>query len=161
MGNHLCDHRIIIRTHFGATLNPSVHSHISGKLHLREQSAAGLKIPAGVFRIHAGFNGMPIRNMTKLGKRNLITGCEPHHPLDEIDSRDFLCYAMLDLKPGVDLEKIELFGFRVVHELAGARGTISSRLTQPARCLVKSLTDGVCEAGSGRFFQNLLISALG
>ena len=67
---------------------------------------------------------------------------------------------MLDLQTGVDLKKIELLGFRIVHELAGARGAISGRLTQSSRRFVEPLTNRLRQAGRRSFFENLLISAL-
>ncbi len=112
--------RIVVGRDFRAALHPRFGSGVRGKLCFCQKSRGRLKILARIFRIDAYLNGMTMRRRLDMGKLRHLAGSKEEHPADHVDRRHFLADAVLDLQPGVDLQKIEFIRFGVIHELHGS-----------------------------------------
>src|SRR5947208_1722749 len=101
MHEELGEQRVVERRHLRARANPVIAAYVRGETHLGEQTRAGPKIMLRIFRIKADLNGMAAWGVLVCGEIRRLTRGGPYHPLDEIQSRDELRHAVLDLQPRV------------------------------------------------------------
>ena len=67
---------------------------------------------------------------------------------------------MLDLKTGIDFEKIEPLGFDIVYEFDGPSGATVDSLAEANGGLEEFLSLLGTEGGGGRFLDDFLVAAL-
>ena len=156
--HELCDQRIVKGRYLCARLDPVVAARAIGKANLGQQAGAGLEILAGIFRVDADLDGVAAR----LGRdeRGRLTGCDAQHPFDEIEARDHLGDAVLDLQPRVHLQEIECASLHIIDKLDRARGAIADCLAEPHRGGAERAALLLAQAGCGRFLDHLLVPPL-
>ena len=90
----------------------------------------------GIFRVDAAFHRVTadLDVLLLVGQR--FARRDPKLPLDQIEASDFLGHGMLDLKPRVHLEKVEVFGRRIDDEFHRPCGIVADRGCEFHRVLV-------------------------
>src|SRR4051812_34447941 len=103
---------------------------------------------------------MPTWHAQRLVEHAAVAPRKPQHVAEQVHAEDLLGDAVLDLQPGVYLEKVEGTAIRIEHELHRARGAIGHRLTEPRGGVAQACALGVAEMWRGCLFDDLLIAAL-
>ena len=93
-------------------------------------------------------------------ERGRLAGGDAQHPFDEVEARDHLGDAVLDLQPRIHLQEIERARLHIIDELDRARGAIADRLAEPHRRLAERAPLRVAQAGRGRFLDHFLVAPL-
>ena len=83
-----------------------------------------------------------------------------NHPLDQVDSGDFLGDAVLHLQAGVHFQEIEFVALVVVNEFHGPGISIADRFAEPYGGGQQTSARFGRQAGSGCLFDHLLIAPL-
>ena len=124
VGDDLGQHRVVIRAHFRAGFDPSVHAQRLRQRHFGQGACRRAETPRRVFGIDARLHGMATWRMrvgVQVGR--LAAGCA-EHPFDEVHVAHRFGHAMFDLQSRVHLQEVELRSVRVKHELHRAGGAI-------------------------------------
>ena len=79
---------------------------------MRQPSRARLKILRRIFRVEPHLNGTARWPNRHLSQSRQLARRLPHHPLHQIDARDFFGDAVLHLQPRVHFQEIELRRYR-------------------------------------------------
>ena len=111
-----------------------------------------------VFGVDAAFDRMAAEVHVALAHGEFLARRDTDLLLDQIDAGDHFSDRVLDLDTGVHLDEIELAVF--IQKLESTRATI----LHAAACFRATLADALDEtpgnAGSGGFFDDLLVTAL-
>ncbi|ERG89135.1 MAG: hypothetical protein J07HX5_01288 [halophilic archaeon J07HX5] len=75
---------------------------------VRVPPAAGANLVGGVLGVDTELDSVSVELDVRLVVRELLAGCNPELPLDDIDPREKLRHRMLNLDPSIDLEKVEV-----------------------------------------------------
>ncbi len=92
-----------------------------------------------------------------------LAGREADHPFDEVDARDLLGDAVLDLDARVDLEEVIGAGgvpVGINDELDGARRAVARAAPQASGRLEQSGARRRRKVGCGRLLDDLLVAPL-
>ncbi len=123
--DHLGKHRVVERRDFGSGLDPAIDANAFGKHDFRQKPGARTETGMGHFGIDARLDRRALRGQRLLAGQHILARRLPDHPFDEIDAEHGFCYRMFDLKPRIDLEKIEFLALRIVDEFHRAgRGIV-------------------------------------
>ena len=114
--------------HFGAGLDPAIDARLFWPAQTGDQPGRGPETGLRVFGIEPDFDGCPFRG--EIDRRDKFARGLQDHPFDEIDAIDRLGDGMLDLQPGVDLQKIEILAHHIVDEFDRACRFVSHRLAK-------------------------------
>ncbi len=158
--DQLREQRIVVGRHLAAALDPAVDPDVRRKRDVGEDARAGLEVLVRILGVEAHLDRVPARRVAIFRERQRLAGGEPHHPLDEIDARDRLGHAVLDLQPRVDLEEIRLAARDVEDELDGARRAVGDRLREADRRGRELRPAGVGEPRRRRLLDDLLVPPL-
>ncbi len=158
-GDDLCEHRVVERGNFAAGLDPMIDADRGAKLDVRQCPARGTKAIRGILRVQARLHRMPTPRRTAR-KIRCIARRRANHPLHEVDARDLLRHAVLDLQARIHLQEVKLLARIVVHEFDRARRAIRNGAAHALRARVKAFAHGIAQPWSWRLFDHLLVAAL-
>jgi hypothetical protein len=124
VSDQLGQHRIVVGTDLGASLDPGVHPYALRKLDLRQGAGRRLEVLCRILRIEPGLDGVAPRLDRERVQRREFAGAELHHPFDDVDAGHRLGDAVLDLQSRIDLEEEEFLGPCVDDELHRTRRAV-------------------------------------
>ncbi|KAH3678079.1 hypothetical protein OGATHE_000734 [Ogataea polymorpha] len=142
--HHLGKKRVKVRRDLATGLNPVVDSHlifpvraIFWQRDIMQNSGTRSKVANWIFRVHTDFDGMAVgdfdavfvvfqacfQNFNGNPRRVAFVFCLQQHEINQIDAIHHFCNSVLDLQPGVNLQKVEVAG-RVVHQKLDCAGRL-------------------------------------
>ncbi len=173
MRDQFGQHGVVVGRHFATGLDPGIHAQSRGQAHLRQQAARGPKRARRVFGVQARLNGHSLRRVTIGLQRRRLVRRDPQHPFDQIDARDGLGHAVLDLQPRVDFQEVERRGgmvglpravgvdaIGIDNEFDGPGRAVLYRLAEPHRRIAQLRAQPVVERGGWSLFNDLLVAPL-
>src|SRR6478735_1497507 len=158
-GHHLGNHRIIEAADCAAPLDEGIDPHVFRERNFGQNSGAWFEAARRIFGVYAHLDRVAARRRRVI-ERNRLTRGESNHPLDQVDTRDQLGHAMLDLKARVHFQEVELFTIVVVDELDRAGGAVADRRTDVDGRSQQRLAYLGTKPWRGRLFHDLLMPAL-
>ena len=167
MGDQLGDHRVVIDRDLAALdyagVEPRGQPVDRGAFARRpvadQPPGRGHEIAHRVLGIDAHLDGRAFELHVLLLELELLAGGDPQHRLDEIEPGDELGHGMLDLKPRVHLEEIEI-AVLVDDELHGARSVVADGLGERDSLGAHGGAGLVIDERARRLLDHLLIAAL-
>ena len=166
MGDKLGDHRVVI----DRDLAPLLHAGIEprgdtafgpelGRPIAHQPPRRGQEVPLGVLGINAHLDGRALQFHVLLLEGEFLAGGDVQHLLDQIEPGDELGDGMLDLKPRVHLEEIEI-AVLVDDELDGAGQVVADGLGERDGLRSHRLARLGVEERARRLLHDLLIAPL-
>src|SRR6266581_516531 len=158
-GNHLADHRIVMRRHRVPLIDVRIDP---------DAGAAGRMVGGdaprrrrefeGILGIDPAFDGMPLGLDVALPEPQLFAGGDADLGLDDVDAGSLLGDRVLDLDPGVHLDEIELVV--LVEELEGAGAAIVDLAAGLRAALAEAGDVATVDARCRGLLDDLLMAAL-
>ena len=131
MRDQLGDHRIVIRRHDTAILDPDIDTHIALNIECPQRAGRRQETLFRVFGIQPRFDRMAVKTNFLLPQRQCFAACNPELPLDQIEASDRFRDGMLDLQPRIHFhepERIRTQPLRTVgDELHRPRPNVANR----------------------------------
>src|ERR1019366_2583794 len=171
-GDQLADHRVIMDRNLAAFVEGGIDANAAGtearragedrllgRLEADEPARARQKAALRILRVDPALDRPALALDLRLREGELLAGGDADHLLDKIEPGNRFGDRVLDLQPGVHLEKEEA-PVLADHELDRARRLVVHRLGQGHGLLAHRLSRGVVEEGARRFLDHLLVPAL-
>ena len=129
----LGEQRIVERRDFGSIFHPSFATCLARQPDISENAGARAETVRWILRIDTNLDRGAARFWPQFFERSQLTGSQPHHPFDEIDTGDFLRHSMLDLQTCIHLEEEKFCSLRVIKKLDGSGRSIVQRSSEAFR----------------------------
>ena len=160
VGDQLGQHRVVMRAHLGARLDPGVDAQVVGKMHLGQQAGGRLELLVGVLGVQPGLHRVALRHGLQRAQRRQRAGAQAHHPFDDVYAGDSLGHAMLHLQARIDLQEEELLGACIHHEFHRARRPVLGAARQRTGGCLQRLSHLLAQVGRRCFLHHFLVAAL-
>ena len=109
VGDHLADHRIIVRGHEIARVRVRVDAYARAARGVpRRDPSRGGREAKGILGVDPALHGMTLQNHILLSQAQLLAGGNPDLFLHQVDPGDHLCDRMFHLDARVHLDEVEL-----------------------------------------------------
>src|ERR1019366_9548624 len=149
--------RIVKGRDLGAGFDPAVDARVGIERDVHERAGAWLIVLRWIFGVEAHFDGRAAWD----DRRELQRAARlEEHPLDEVDARDRLGHAVLDLQARVHFEKVEVLRRGIEDEIHRACRAILHGLAEAQRRVEQPFARHRQEARGRGLFDHLLVSAL-
>src|SRR6266403_2825676 len=161
IGDELGDQRVVVDADLGTLEHPGVEPDpVPARGPIAQEAAdRRQKVARRVLGINPRLDRPAGQLDLCLGEGKRLAGRHPDHQLDEIETGDELGHRMLDLEPGVHLEKVEI-ALLVDDELDRAGRTVVDGARQRYRLLAHGRTGLGVEKRARRLLDYLLVAAL-
>lgn len=120
MDDQLRQQWIVMCADFRTGRDPGFDPRLARQREIGDRAAARAVVLAGILRVQPRLNGASARTgrpIRPLIEKGIVVRGAPYHPLDEVDTRHLLRYAVLDMQSRVDLQEVELVARRVEQKL--------------------------------------------
>src|SRR4029079_5394245 len=166
MGDELRDHRVVIDADLATLLDAGVEPRgdaVLGaerrRLVAHQPPGRRQEVPRRILGIDAGLDGRAGQLHILLLDGELLASGDLEHLLDEVEPGDKLGDGMLDLKPGIHLEEIEI-ALLVDDELDGPRRIVADRFGKRYRLSTHRRARLGVDERARRLLYDLLVPSL-